>query len=692
MVPVTPTASFVVVQPSVNTTYTLLVSNQYGCVGADSILVPLGTKPNVTSIRTHFEVCPGFTSTLTAYGAQTYTWTGYTFTTASSPQTTTIGPISQQTISAPPGTYTVIGSNGGTCLDTTSTIVNIMPPLDVKITTNAQPTNTTCIFRNSSPKQSKPIVLTATGASDFVWTPYDPNIMTFSIGPTTAVTPPATMQFTVIGSTDVCATATAITINVIPQFVFDVNPDQPVMCKGDSLKLTIDVAKITGNRVAPLTYSWTESGALTIDDYHKPEVTVYPEVTSNYSVEIKDSRGCLSIQRIITVTVLPTPMTSVAIPTINGVPTNTLCYVGNSPGEPFNTLGLIASNQNSGLPFGVTPTYTWITPYQAPYKSILTSNQQAGIVINAPLKLPSTVTYTVISGYNGVKGCRVEDTVTVRIIDCRPVYGAVDFNTVDNVDTLCVRQCVTFVNLTDTAAGGPQTLEWEFEGGSPLFSNDKFPTVCYNLPGQYRVLLRVTNPWPSTNQNGSTELKGKENYIKVVDVPNVTIVKPGQKSSDTTVRFGTVITLKGSGALWYAWEPESEVTPVIGDSIVTVKPINTTQVRLIGYNSNECFSSDTVNVIVVPDCGEIFVPTAFSPNGDGTNDVLYVRGICLKDVNFLIFNRWGEKVFESNDQAKGWDGTYKGELMNSGVFVYRIEGRTYEGKPFSAKGNVTLIR
>lgn len=88
----------------------------------------------------------------------------------------------------------------------------------------------------------------------------------------------------------------------------------------------------------------------------------------------------------------------------------------------------------------------------------------------------------------------------------------------------------------------------------------------------------------------------------------------------------------------------------------------------------------------------MYVPNAFTPNNDKANDVLYVRGICLESISFMIFNRWGEKVFETTDQKIGWDGTYKGEALNTGIFVYRLEGKTHEGKSFSAKGNITLIR
>jgi gliding motility-associated-like protein len=86
-----------------------------------------------------------------------------------------------------------------------------------------------------------------------------------------------------------------------------------------------------------------------------------------------------------------------------------------------------------------------------------------------------------------------------------------------------------------------------------------------------------------------------------------------------------------------------------------------------------------------------FLPTAFSPNGDGNNDVLHVRGP-VKEMDLYIYNRWGELIFHGTDPSKGWDGTYKGELLNAGVFVYYFRGTLLDGTEISQKGNVTLVR
>jgi gliding motility-associated-like protein len=86
-----------------------------------------------------------------------------------------------------------------------------------------------------------------------------------------------------------------------------------------------------------------------------------------------------------------------------------------------------------------------------------------------------------------------------------------------------------------------------------------------------------------------------------------------------------------------------------------------------------------------------FIPTAFSPNDDGNNDVLHVRGP-VKEMDLYIYNRWGELIFHGTDPSKGWDGTYKGELLNAGVFVYYFRGTLLDGTEISQKGNVTLVR
>jgi gliding motility-associated-like protein len=110
--------------------------------------------------------------------------------------------------------------------------------------------------------------------------------------------------------------------------------------------------------------------------------------------------------------------------------------------------------------------------------------------------------------------------------------------------------------------------------------------------------------------------------------------------------------------------------------------------------SNDCgIVKDSVR-ITVKDCKSYLdVPTAFSPNGDGLNDVLYAEGRNIENFSFIIYDRWGQKIFESNNVTEGWDGSFKGKTLEAATFMYFISATaTSDGKKIEKKGNVTLIR
>jgi gliding motility-associated-like protein len=94
----------------------------------------------------------------------------------------------------------------------------------------------------------------------------------------------------------------------------------------------------------------------------------------------------------------------------------------------------------------------------------------------------------------------------------------------------------------------------------------------------------------------------------------------------------------------------------------------------------------------VIDQHDVFVPEAFSPNGDGQNDVFMIRGAGIKNIHLYVYDRIGEKVFESTDINLGWDGTYKGQPMNTAVFVYHADIFFTDGTTTFLKGDVSLVR
>ncbi len=114
-------------------------------------------------------------------------------------------------------------------------------------------------------------------------------------------------------------------------------------------------------------------------------------------------------------------------------------------------------------------------------------------------------------------------------------------------------------------------------------------------------------------------------------------------------------------------------------------------IELTAYNEGGCLDTYSLDVCIY-DPVELFIADAFSPNADGVNDALFVRGNGVVELDFMVYNRWGQKVFESHDVDQGWDGTFKGKVLNSEVFVYYIKAKTRNGEEIEMKGDVSLVR
>lgn len=110
-------------------------------------------------------------------------------------------------------------------------------------------------------------------------------------------------------------------------------------------------------------------------------------------------------------------------------------------------------------------------------------------------------------------------------------------------------------------------------------------------------------------------------------------------------------------------------------------------------NTIGCTGQDTITVRIFQTGADIFVPTAFTPNGDGKNDLARPIPVGIRQLNyFRIYNRWGELVYESTDTELGWNGVYKGKPQPSGTFVFITEGVDFTGQRIFRKGTITLIR
>lgn len=227
-----------------------------------------------------------------------------------------------------------------------------------------------------------------------------------------------------------------------------------------------------------------------------------------------------------------------------------------------------------------------------------------------------------------------------------------------------------------------------------------FPNYSYQWsPATYLSSATVKQPTFSI-ASGSV---GNFSYILTVKTPigctgkdTFTITaKPGVKltdvTSDFTAKYGDTAQLHASGAPIYVWTPDRLLNyPNTADP--TAHAIDTATFQVIGLNIWGCADTAYVKMNIDYTMFEI-LPSAFSPNGDGRNDVFQITNMKYQRlIEFRIFNRWGQEIFSTTDHTIGWDGTYKGTPQDVGVYQYLIRVTTPQGIARTYKGNVTLIR
>ncbi len=174
--------------------------------------------------------------------------------------------------------------------------------------------------------------------------------------------------------------------------------------------------------------------------------------------------------------------------------------------------------------------------------------------------------------------------------------------------------------------------------------------------------------------------------VNVFSVPVINFDETDELCDQANGEIDVTIT-GGTPAYIYNWSN--------GDSTLNISNLKEGSYSLIVSDANNCSNSDNTSLINIidPDCEfGIYVPNVFSPDGNQENDLFYVQGSGIETVKLVIFNRYGNKVFESNAIGGGWDGTYKGSPVNPDVFVYYVEGTFVNGEEFEKKGTITLIR
>jgi len=200
---------------------------------------------------------------------------------------------------------------------------------------------------------------------------------------------------------------------------------------------------------------------------------------------------------------------------------------------------------------------------------------------------------------------------------------------------------------------------------------------------------------PSTDAGYTAFITDKFNCTDTVtaDVHMYPDISVAAQPADTIVKYGTQLQLYAvaENASVYLWQPVAHLSDAwIKDPLAVV--YEPTDYIITVSNEHGCKSSDTTH-IRVDFRDKIFIPSAFSPNDDGLNDIFRAGNISFQKITeFAVFNRWGSKVFSTTDSKKGWDGNYNGTPQPLGTYFYIIRIAYPDGYTEVYKGDVTLIR
>lgn len=285
-----------------------------------------------------------------------------------------------------------------------------------------------------------------------------------------------------------------------------------------------------------------------------------------------------------------------------------------------------------------------------------------------------TGTYTITLTMDDPDACNAPDTVTKTISFNRTFVKA----NYEGPPKICVGTETLFNNLSQNGI----TYSWDFgdgKAGSDLAS----PYHLFDSVGIFSVKLRAINPGTCNGIDSMIQ------SIEVLPIPTADFVHdPIIPVTNDPVNF-TNRSIDATSFIWNFGDgtssdletPRPKYYRRTGDYTVCLQAINS-----VGCSDTFC-RKVSADVYPLAD-----VPNAFTPNGDGENDILYVRGSGIELLNFRIYNRWGELVFETDDQETGWDGSYKDKEQPVEAYAYVLNVTFIDGTTFSKKGNVSLLR
>ncbi len=663
------TTASITVSPTTTTNYTLTYTYT-GCpVLNGSGTITVNTIPTITV--SNAVVCNGTAATITATPSTTggtYLWIPGGATTAS----VTVTPSNTTTYSC---IYTLNTCPSNSVSGTVT--VNTVPTITV---TNATVCNGTAATITATPSSS---------GGTYLWSPGGETTASITYTPSTTTSYSCVYTLNTCSSTSVSGT---VTVNSTPSITIN----NAAVCDGNPAILTASPSATGG------AYLWSPGGATTAS------INITPSTTTSYSC-IYTLAGCPSSSISGTVTVSSTPTITVSstsvcngtagtitatpsatggtylwlpngettnsitatpsintnyscVYTLNGCPSASVSgsiSVNPVPTATISGNNTICSGNSSQVNFNGTPnsTISYTANLGANQTITLDANGQASIATGA---LTNNVTYTLIDVTSPLAPFCSQTLNASVLITVNPIPTP-SFSA--SVNQGCAPLTVTFYNSTNNIA----TSNWDFGNGNTS-SNNSDVTTTYNQGGCYDISLTVTS-------NGCSNTVTMNDLVCVDSKPIANfMVNPNQLSDiATTANFFNI----SENATTYNWTfgdgNQSTSTNPSNDYSISDKQNFT--VQLIAYSENGC--TDTIiEILNVVQNIVFYVPNSFTPDGNEFNNEFkpfFNDQVSQDNYSMMIFNRWGELIFESTDKNEGWDGTFGNEMCQTDTYIWKIE-------------------
>lgn len=667
---------------SASGTYSLTITDN-GCSSTTSnVAVTVNPTPSVNASAVNTTICEGDNIELTGntVSGASYSWTGPNgFSSADE------DPIITVATSADAGTYSLIITQGSCSSASDNVAISVSP---VPTALAGALNNTVC--------EGEDIELTGNTVSGGTYSWTGPNGFTSSdedpviSGSTTSNAGNYSLVITV-GSCSSTNSDISITVNELPSLNAS---GTDISCFGEN----DGVATVTATGNGPFSYSWSPSGG--------SSSTASGLGADSYTVTVTDNNNCVSTETvtinepseiILTTSTTASQCTvddgSATVSATGGTGNYTYLWTPSSQTGPTAT-GLGAGSYDIEVTddSGCSATETVNVPsVNGPSVSIInavdvtcpgetTGSAEASVSGGTA---PYSYTWTPSSQNTAVASNLSAGSYSVQVTDDAGCVGSANV-TINGPSPFDVSASVTNagcgqnngeINITASGANGNFSYEW-----TPGTSTST--TLSSVSGGSYA--LTITDDQNCTFD--TTIVVNATGGFAAIVTPDAVTIEPGD-----AVNISTTIDPDVNGET-YSWTPSEGLSCNDCPNPVATPDESTTYIVTI-QTDDGCSETDTVQITVDDPCGEVFVPTMFSPNNDGKNDELCTYGTaCISSFEINIYNRWGEIVYRSNDPDMCWDGTYKNELMNTGVFAYKLTYVDQDGVQQNTSGNIQLIR